>query len=641
MEQRYRKCTTIGLLAAVWLFAAVTYLPVFALHTSGVVQPNVRASEIDSLNSQAATLTPAAVATVPGPFPVPTASSSASTPSGVSESWIDQWLPSDRNQTLTIILTAVATAALTLAVVYFQKMVAAVNTLSGKLWAKFRVERAVDNRYRKRLARELRTIQILQMPEGKALQTFFVPLRLAGWVEPELYDAGSAPKNEPIHLSEALQAYNRITIVGNPGAGKTTVSSDVTAGVAEGTVAIRDRKYLPIFVQLRVLRDFLESDNHASKSLHDLASDALERHGFANAREMLARKLQAGECLLVLDGFDELADQDGILQQRLANKVKDLADSVDAENRLVLTSRSAGYVPAWFAGFTVLEMTELTLEQARQFAKGWFGAGNQARATKLCAALEKSQRLQLLVANPLMMAIVCYVYGTRPSNDDFIPRRRVDLYDRCVEALIIEWDRSRGVKRDARFSAQEIETVLCHVAYEALQQGRIDFSRHALLTMIRANLVKVNRRLYEDESFLDEVLKHTGLFKVKGHNRVGFLHLTFHEYLAAKVIAERVVKGAAIGALREELAVMLANTINPAWQEPIALAAGILRGRSELITLLFEEYQKQPSPELETLLGVCLRDAELEDFSVDPRVLLIQDEVISKLVASAIEVSET
>ncbi len=157
--------------------------------------------------------------------------------------------------------------------------------------------------------------------------------------------------------------------------------------------------------------------------------------------------------------------------------------------------------------------------------------------------------------------------------------------------------------------------------------------------MIRTNLPKANRHLYEDASFLEEVLEHTGLFKVKGHNKVGLLHLTFQEYLAAKVIAEQVQMGAAKETLHEELAATVANTINPAWQEPIALAAGILRGRPELITILFEEYQKQPSPELEALLGICLRDAELEDFSIDPYVLLIQDEVISKLVASAIEVS--
>lgn len=43
-------------------------------------------------------------------------------------------------------------------------------------------------------------------------------------------------------------------------------------------------------------------------------------------------------------------------------------------------------------------------------------------------------------------------------------------------------------------------------------------------------------------------------------------------------------------------------------------------------------------PELEALLGICLRDAELEELQHSPYVLLIQDEVISKLVASAIEV---
>jgi len=476
------------------------------------------------------------------------------------------------------------------------------------------------------------------MPEEKPLESFFIPLRLVGWIEPELRENGGSMNPDPIFLQEALQRYAYITILGNPGAGKTTLSSQAVAAVADGTLTINDKHYFPVFIQLRRLKDFLQGDEHQAKSLLEFACEGLDHHGFPNSESLLARKLATGTCLLVLDGFDELSDREGTLQQRLAGKVKDFVGAAPPGNRIILTSRSAGYVPAWFTGFRVLEMTELTPDQAKRFITGWFGDAYAEQGRSLQKALDGSQRLQILAANPLMLAIVCFVYGAKRTDEDFLPKRRVDLYDRCVGTLISDWDRSRGVKRDALFKPEEIETVLNYVAYDALRQQRIDFSRKDLLALIRVHLPKVGRRHYEDEDFLTEVSEHTGLLKEKGQDTVGFLHLTFQEYLAAQSIANKVLAGIEIRDVRSEIGEVLTNAINPAWSEPIALAAGILRGRSELVSALFDAYKDRRTAEIQLLLATCLRDADLENFALDPSYLLKQDEILGQLVQTAAEV---
>lgn len=617
-----------------------------AVSSAQTVNPPALPTPTVILSPQATSITSTTsmTATVVAPSTAVSAVSASMSPATtVQPSGIANWLPSDPDETRKIVLAAVIGAVLTafvgLLAFFFKRIAAAISRFAQWLYARLRVERAKERSYCRKIAGNLRTVQILSMPETKHLETFFIPLRLVTWVKSDLKTDSDPPSSDPILLSEALERYDRITIVGSPGAGKTTITSHAAAALADGGLRIGDKRYFPVYIELRDLREFLESEAYASKSIIDLACENLAHHHFPDPRSFLSRKLDDAACILVLDGFDELADREGKLQQRLAGKVKDLIDSVQPGNRIVITSRSNSYEPAWFSGFNVMELTELSLEQAKLFVSGWFGPVHSSQSKALLDALDKSDRLQLLATNPLMLAIVCFVFSTKRLDEKFLPKRRVDLYERCVWALVSDWDKSRRVTRDAQFQPREIVRVLQHVAYDALRQQRIDFTRKELLALIRTHLPKTEEgRQYEDEDFLGETLQHTGLFREKGHDKVGFLHSTFQEYLAALVIKENVLKGAEIRDVRSQIGEVIVNAINPAWSEPIALAAGILRGRSELIEALFEAYRDRPSPDIEMLLAMCMRDADLENFELDDDHLLKQDQILSRLVDTALEV---
>ena len=90
---------------------------------------------------------------------------------------------------LTAVLTALGTLFVTLFVVYFQRVVGLAQKVLVWAWNRVTVEQAVEARYRKSLARDLLTVQILQMSEPKDLQTFYIPLKLVNfvnWDSPEL-----------------------------------------------------------------------------------------------------------------------------------------------------------------------------------------------------------------------------------------------------------------------------------------------------------------------------------------------------------------------------------------------------------------------------------------------------------------------
>jgi predicted NACHT family NTPase len=602
----------------VGLFAA--YFPSPAMRTSSAQVGNTFQNQPTTTAFPTATDTPQ-----PTPSPTPT-------PSGAAPSQIDvtQLVRNNLDKVLVAILTVLGT----LFVVYFQKIINRLNTALEWVWKRFRVERALDSRYRKNLAKELRSIQILQMAEAKNLETIYIPLRLGEWMPPAMKDSHSASNQKTLSIAEALNQFQRITIVGGPGSGKTTITSHAAAALADRTNKFLARGYFPIYVQLRRLKEFLESESYKDKSLRDLLTDILEHHGFPDPRKFLDRHISNGTCLVVLDGFDELADETGTLQLRLSQKVSDFVAMLQEDDRVVLTSRGAGYEPAWFGGFQVLEMTDLTLPQVMQFVNGWF-AKDQERGKSLQKIIEENERLQLLVTTPLMLAIVCFVYQTKKPEEQFLPTRRVDLYERCVKALVIDWDKSRGVDRKPFFSPKQIDTVLSHIAYDALLSEKIDFFRKALLALIRTHLPEAERMRSEDEKFLEEVMEHTGLFREKAHDTIGFIHLTFYEYLAAQVIAAKVLRGAEKKDMRSEIGEVLKNLANTRWFEPISLAAGILKGRPELVNVLYEEYKTRPTTELQLLLAGCLRDADLDKTDTDPDLLSIQDTILTAVVGLA------
>lgn len=605
-------------------------------HTLGVnmyLSPSGEASNYVVPRSQVST-------TVTLPTPIsPTSSSPASaTQPGFD---ISRWLPSNSDEVGKAILTAILSVLGTLLVVFFSHVAKTVQKAGVWLWGRLRIERTTEERYRKRVAKELQSVQILRMAEAKELETIFIPLRLYEWISPGLLERTGSTTSDYISLSEALNRFERITVVGDPGAGKTTLTSHVAAAVADRALKICGKEFFPIFIQLRRLKEFLDDDDTKGEPLLNLLVDALERFGFSGAQKFIERKLTDGRCMIILDGFDELADKSGILQQRLANKLSDFIVSIPSTNRIVLTSREAGYEPAWFAGFQVLAVTDLTIDQIKQFIAGWFGLKQREQGSSLQMIIEGNERLQLLTANPLMLAIVCFVYATKNVADNFLPQKRADLYDECIEALTSKWDMSRGINRKPLFTPKQIEVVLSHVAYEMLLQERIDCPRRDLLTLIRTYMNEADLRKYDDEAFLNEVLEHTGLFKEKAHDTIGFLHLTFHEYLAARVIAEKVLAGIERNDLGERLMDLTSNISNPLWKEPITLAAGILRGRTELFMFLYNEYSTRADKHIQLLLAGCLRDADLSSQMQSPDYLIAQDDILSNLVAMSTTQDQT
>ncbi len=434
---------------------------------------------------------------------------------------------------------------------------------------------------------------------------------------------------EVLELAEAITHHEKLVILGDPGSGKTTLlrylalkhAQTVQAGKISAEPGLRLAPF-PILVRIA---DYAEYGLLKGKSLSDFLVDYCTMHecpgeGLA---DLLITKLAAGNCLILLDGLDEIVNADE--RRSVVRRVEEFVQRHDDKgNRFVITSRSAGYRSAPMGGsfvhYTVQEMNET---QIRRFLERWCKAVEEAQAPDLTAdarestarreiegimrAVENSRGVHRLAANPLLLRILALIHRTGAQ----LPQRRIELYRLTADTLARTWRMSQGVAESSLVKDEYLTPLLSKLAYWlhvnkptgiATEREVYDVlgEEWANLHDMDWNPEKPNARIKEDVShFLVAVREHTGLFVERAPKRYGFMHMTFEEYYAARYLVARSRTRARL--IREHLH-------DPHWNEPILLALGFVGMESSL----------ESSELLETAILARGKDALFFGFTPSP-----------------------
>jgi hypothetical protein len=146
--------------------------------------------------------------------------------------------------------------------------------------------------------------------------------------------------------------------------------------------------------------------------------------------------------------------------------------------------------------------------------------------------------VQDLRANPLMLSLMCGIYAT----ENYIPRNRPDVYEKCALLLFDSWDKQRGIKAplsfDAHVQAAMRSLALWLYPQQASQQG---LPRAKLISYMKKYLM---RKRFDDEEeaenaateFIDFCKGRAWVLTDVGAELYGFTHRTFLEYFAASQI---------------------------------------------------------------------------------------------------------
>jgi len=293
---------------------------------------------------------------------------------------------------------------------------------------------------------------LLTQEQSKLLRKGIQGGKIAKEVEYVLIDAERQHelllrKNDRIEIQDLWQRLTRehpaAVIQGYPGMGKSTLLLRLTLYMARRGRGESDPLeelspvLMPIFIRLGRYATFRKQakDDHNPSIWKYLSSAPKELEELASP-DMLAWLrgcLERGQCLILLDGLDEVSDpaERFEVQEAIKSFIRDVCSKASGKtsyNRFLITSRVAGYDPEAFTGYRHYTIAELTPEQIAAFLPRWCRASvrsdvQEQNATKeeiekkisrdvaaieqkLNNAIQSHQGVRELVENPFLLTLL-------------------------------------------------------------------------------------------------------------------------------------------------------------------------------------------------------------------------------------------
>ncbi len=350
-----------------------------------------------------------------------------------------------------------------------------------------------------------------------------------------------------LDYTQLLPRVDRMVVLGNPGAGKSTLAWKLCHDLASGQAFAAGNLLLaPLLIELR---RYGATALGSAVSLRDYFVSLMSSAFSLEVREgELEHLLLAGRVLVVFDGLDELGDV--ARRQLVRDQMQAFVRRYPAV-RVVVTSREVGYEhnPLDTDRFAVVRIDSFDRRQVRLYAKRWFALDRKSSAGahehNWQSFVDESESVADLRANPLMLALMCNFY----RGQNYIPRNRPDVYDKCATMLFETWDKQRGIENVLPIE-EHLRPALRDLAYwlystPELSEGAAEPMLRERATQFLATWRFGDRMRAEHAArgFLDFCRGRAWVFSetgndVHGEPLFGFTHRTFMEFFAAEQVAQ-------------------------------------------------------------------------------------------------------
>ena len=444
----------------------------------------------------------------------------------------------------------------------------------------------------------------------------------------------------------------RLVLLGDPGAGKSTLASYIAltlAGAFTDRTLIGLAGWLPLLVELRTYADVRWRD----RTFLDLIDHLHATEGLGLPKPMLEDFLRRdGRAVMIFDGLDELFDPQ--LRETVARQIAGLTARY-FRARIVVTSRIIGYRRSVLdmAGFAHYMLQDLDAAQITAFVTRWYEIAYPHTSTeatrlrrRLLAAVDHSAAVRELAGNPMLLTILAII-GRRRE----LPRDRRAVYQHAVSVLVEQWDPSKHLRdtrphRDTPYLDYEDKLELLRLVASRMQDRPAGLAgNHIPGSELVAEFDNYLRQRYEllpdraklaAKAMIEQFRERNFILSRFGAEVYGFVHRAFLEYLAADDIVQRFKERE----LTEDELITGAfgrHWSDSAWQEVLLLITGMIPERfagqviDYLLTadpLWFLRPNKLPQHEL--LAVRCI--GEIRKLAIlYPQSLAIIDKVISML----------
>lgn len=373
----------------------------------------------------------------------------------------------------------------------------------------------------------------------------------------------SSPQTDS--YSKVLKETFRFVLLGNPGGGKSTFTHKLCYDLANQYPRrfFAGRQGLtPIYV---VLRDYGAEKKARNCSILDFikikANEDYQIEPPVGAFEYL---LLNGRAMVIFDGLDELLET--VHRQEVSNAVESFCTAYPSVPVLV-TSREIGYeqAPLDEERFEAFHLAPFSENQVKEYVKKWFNTigdlSTSQKERKVEAFLLESLIVPDLQSNPLMLALLCNIY----QEENFIPKNRPDVFERCAMMLFERWDTSRGIKAILPFESQ-IRPAMMYIAYWIYSQEKLR-SGVTEDQLVEKTTEYLHKKLYEDSDEARNAARDfisfckgrawvfTNMGSTKNEELYQFTHQTFLEYFtAAYLFRTHSTPSSLFNALRSKIA---------------------------------------------------------------------------------------
>jgi energy-coupling factor transporter ATP-binding protein EcfA2 len=346
------------------------------------------------------------------------------------------------------------------------------------------------------------------------------------------------------YLASSQAGVQHLAIIGAPGSGKSTLLKHLALILAAPHRRSQEKapKLLPILLAIRDHSAAIDTD--AKLSLPQaIVNDLARTEGPSAPPQWFERQLAKGQCLILLDGLDEVADQN--IRKKVAEWIERQMRA-HGKNRFIITSRPLGYQSAPLSGVSVVAIRPFTPPQVQRFVHNWYLANELMSSQKddpgvrmtarqgsedLLQRLRNAPTLAELAVNPLLLTMIANVHRYRSS----LPGRRVELYAEICEVFLGKRRQAHGLDMD--LTPAQKQSVLQVLAYHLMSSERRELPLEDILPLIEEPLALVRAGL-RGEAFLKQIEEGSGLLLEREREVYSFAHLTFQEYLAAAYIRE-------------------------------------------------------------------------------------------------------
>jgi formylglycine-generating enzyme required for sulfatase activity/energy-coupling factor transporter ATP-binding protein EcfA2 len=467
-------------------------------------------------------------------------------------------------------------------------------------------------------------------------------------------------EGEEIKLDTILTANDRLAVIGGAGCGKSTLSAHLAASLAQaalkGGKPVFDlpegrKQLLPVVIPLRYYNEYkrlcddapLEKlKNQRTGKMAGFIPWYLMRRNPAGelSEDFFDRLLLGGGCLLILDGLDEVTNRDE--RGQVKAQVEAIADDIYPGNMILVTARESGYRENAVFGddFTRLDVQPLDDPQIAALVENWcvqlYPEAVEDQTKDILNAVQninqryEAQNLPRLISTPLMTTMVVSVKW----GENELPRERAKLYEAAVKVILqaqyLENDEAQKELVNWGGDWEEQRQWLSFLALEMHRSGRDGAAiPEERVREILGNYPGLNGEKLE--AFIQAVRLRGGLFEERAE-LFQFVHLTFQEFLTARLLVQQRKEGLETlrpyvgeawwrevcllfyGAAREDYSLFAAEYLN--WLEKLEPDEKSLEGH-ELAAAAILEIEK-PDPALRQSQAVKLCKA-FESASLETR----------------------